>query len=118
MPTARKENKNFIGWYQTPDFADEPINVIYTETRKPYTLYAKWETVCESGVKLHIGDDTEMCLSTRKLSHPVMVINANSGTYYLNLSQNRSITLNSETTKKMHVEHMGRIYNVYDASME
>ncbi len=118
LPTARKENKNFIGWYQTPDFADEPINVIYTETRKPYTLYAKWETVCESGVKLHIGDDTEMCLSTRKLSHPVMVINANSGTYYLNLSQNRSITLNSETTKKMHVEHMGRIYNVYDASME
>jgi uncharacterized repeat protein (TIGR02543 family) len=75
--------------------------------------------VCPSGKYLRFGNNEsdKLCLYEEQQTHPALAIHVNGRTYYANMGQ-RNLTINAETTKKMRVEYMGRIYNVYDANME
>ncbi|MBQ7409383.1 MAG: InlB B-repeat-containing protein, partial [Alphaproteobacteria bacterium] len=75
--------------------------------------------VCPSGKYMRIGENEsdKLCLYEEQQTHPALAIRVNGKTYYANMGQ-RNLTINAETTKKMRVEYMGRIYNVYDANME
>ena len=42
LATPTKGISRFLGWYTTPDFSGNPINIITTGAQQALTLYAKW----------------------------------------------------------------------------
>ncbi len=116
-----------IGYYcpegvWTVETADESKTQCPHGTTTEYdgaSAISECHVVCPSGKYLRIGENEsdKLCLYEEQQTHPALAIQVNGRTYYANMGQ-RNLTINAETTKKMRVEYMGRIYNVYDASME
>ena len=77
------------------------------------------QSVCETEKYLRIGNNEsdKMCLSEEQLTHPALAVEIGGKTYYVNMGQ-QNLTINSESSKKMHVLYNNNTYNVYDASAE
>ena len=118
LPTPIKSGYEFKGWYLSEDYSGNAISEIdVSQYRETITLYAKWYKECPSGVRLYIGDgSTSVCLAEEADNLPALAIRVGNGTYYLNMVKNSGVSLNSETTKKLHVEYNGNTYNVYEAT--
>ena len=115
LPDIEREGFEFKGWYLTADYSGRPVTEIDTSNnRGTITLYAKWGMECLSNVILHIGDDTNVCLKESTSNRPAVAVQVGNKTYYLDMTLDNNKTINIDTTKKLHVEYDGHIYNIYD----
>ena len=116
-----------IGYYcphgvwtvETADDSKTPCPHGKTTENEGAASESECRVVCPSGKYMRIGENEsdKLCLYEEQQTHPALAIRVNGKTYYANMGQ-RNLTINAETTKKMRVEYMGHIYNVYDANME
>ena len=110
----------FDGWYTDDEFTGNPITNEDTFNVSDLTLYAKWTLdmfVCESGIWLHIGDNTRACLSTTKLTSPALAVQIGNDKYYLQITEDTNKHINEGSDAKMHIYYNGREYNIHDASV-
>ena len=69
--------------------------------------------------KLHVGDDTLCLYLNNKVSSPALVIQSGDKKYYTAMSPESSgKTINSTSSKKLHIKHGDQTYNVHDLTAE
>ena len=120
----------FVGWATQPEATTAQYTDSITQSERllpddTLTLYAVWNPVCSTGKRLHIGDDTNMCLYAGKRTEPSLVIMIDGTKYYANMCKTATesepgcdTSVAKGTNSKLHIMYEDKIYNVYDLTAQ